>query len=247
MTGPTIMVVDDQAALDEAGATLISAAIRSIPDASIVVATGRTPVGTCRLLAGLVAGEARTGLDVTRLRVFQLDEYLGVGAEDERSLWSWMMRSFVTPLGISPGCVVGFDAIGSDTDRSCREYDDAVSSAGGFDLAILGLGPNGHLGFNEPPSDASSPTRVVRLSPESVVSNGRYWGRPVPERALTAGLSSLLAARRVVLLVSGESKRDILARTLGGPPTPLVPASFLQQHPDVHVIVDRAAWGGSPD
>lgn len=244
MTGPSITLVDDPASFDEAGAALISSVIRSVPDASIVVATGRTPVGAYRLLAQ----EARAGLDVSGLRVFQLDEYLGVGHEDERSLLGWMMRSFVTPLGISPDRVVSFDATGRDPPRSCRDYDAVVSSAGGFDLAILGLGPNGHIGFNEPPSDQTSITRVVRLSPESIASNRSYWdGHLVPDRALTAGLSLLLAARRVVLLVSGAAKRDILARTLRETPTPQVPASFLQQHPDVRVIVDRPAWTETPD
>jgi glucosamine-6-phosphate deaminase len=108
---------------------------------------------------------------------------------------------------------------------------------------VLGLGPNGHLGFNEPPSDPASPTREVTLSKSSLASNAGYApGHAVPRSALTAGLGVLLAARRVVLLVSGTGKREIVRRALEGPETPDVPASFLQRHPDLRVVVDRDAW-----
>ncbi len=243
MAGPHITVVDDASDLDRRAAALIASTIRSRPDASIVAATGSSPIGAYRLLAR----HARTGLDVGHVRVFQLDEYLGVGSGDDRSLFEWMMRDLVSPLGISRDRVVRLDASGHDPARACREYDGAVCAAGGFDLAILGLGLNGHLGFNEPPSDPTSATRVVRLSRESSESNRPYWGgRAVPDRAMTAGLSSLLAARRVIVVVRGASKRDILARTLREPPTPWVPASFLQQHADAHIVVDRAAWSERP-
>ncbi len=113
----------------------------------------------------------------------------------------------------------------------CREYDAAVAAAGGFELAILGLGPNGHLGFNEPPIERDAPTRLVPLTPESIRSNARYWGDEddVPREALTCGLASILAARQVLLVVSGPHKREILRRTLTAPPTADVPASWLQQ------------------
>ena len=115
--------------------------------------------------------------------------------------------------------------------------------AGGLDLAFLGLGPNGHLGFNEPPSDPTSRTRTVDLSAASVESNESYWGPGrVPPRAITAGMDVLLGATCVVLVVTGESKREVLRRAVREPPTPSVPASFLQHHPDVRVIADRAAW-----
>jgi glucosamine-6-phosphate deaminase len=130
-----------------------------------------------------------------------------------------------------------------DPKAVCAAYERAVEAAGGIDLAVLGLGPNGHLGFNEPPSDPRSPTRIVDLTEESVESNARYWGgrERVPRQALTAGMSVMLAARHILLVASGERKADILQRALQGPVTAAVPASYLQQAPHVTVIADHAA------
>src|SRR5205807_8145018 len=119
-------------------------------------------------------------------------------------------------------------------------------SAGGYDLSVLGLGPNGHLGFNEPPCDAEVPTRMVELTEASIESNTHYWGgrERVPRRAVTAGMAQLLAARQTLLVVSGAHKREILLRAVIGPITPDVPASYLQQVANVTVLADRAAWSG---
>lgn len=240
MTGFTLSVVDGPLAAGLAAADAIASSIAATPHAAVVVATGRTPAITY----GVLADRVNAGLDASALRVFQLDEYVSVGPDDDRSLSGWMDRCFVQPLGIDPSSVTRLDGMAHDLDAVCTGYVRAVGAAGGFDLAILGLGPNGHLGFNEPPSDPGSPTRVVGLTDESLASNAAYWGEGrVPRSALTAGMDLLLAARRLVLIVTGETKRDILRRTVAEPPTPSVPASFLQGHPDVLVIADRAAWG----
>jgi glucosamine-6-phosphate deaminase len=174
--------------------------------------------------------------------VFQLDEYLGIGPDDPRSLLGWTLRSFVGPLGIPLANVVCLPVSGEDA--TCAEYDRRVEREGGYDLAVLGIGTNGHIGFNEPPSDGSAPTREVVLSPDSIGSNARYWGgeQQVPRRAITAGMPALLRARTTLLVASGISKRDIVRRAFTGPVTPLVPASYLQGARDVTVLVDRAAW-----
>jgi glucosamine-6-phosphate deaminase len=240
MTGISPTVVAGPDAVGECAADTIAALIVARPTATVVVATGRTPMTAYARLAV----RAADGLDTTTLRVFQLDEYVGVGPDDERSLGGWMDRSFVEPLGIDPSTVVRLDGTDDDLGAVCDDYERAVREAGGLDLAILGLGPNGHLGFNEPPSDPTSRTRTVDLSAASLASNASYWGPGrVPRRAITAGMDVLLGAKRVVLVVTGEAKRDILHRTVRGTPTPMVPASFLQEHADVQVIADRAAWG----
>lgn len=240
MTSITPTVVDGPDAVGERAADVFVELTAIRPTAAVVVATGRTPMSTYARLAV----RASAGLDMSALRVFQLDEYVGIGSDDERSLAGWMDRSFVEPLGIDPATVVRLDGNDDDLAAVCAGYEREVRAAGGLDLALLGLGPNGHLGFNEPPSDPTSRTRTVDLSAASLESNESYWGRGrVPSRAITAGMDVLLGARRVVLVVTGERKREILHRTVDDPPTPSVPASFLQHHPAVQVIADRAAWG----
>ena len=130
----------------------------------------------------------------------------------------------------------------TDLAAACREYDEALQAAGGLDIVVLGLGENGHIGFNEPPSDPAAPTRVVRLTDETRAANAAYWGdEPVPQCALTCGMAQLLAARTKLVLVSGEAKREILRRALYGPVTRDIPASYLQRAEGVTVIADRAA------
>lgn len=219
----------DSQHLAQAAADFIAEQVQAKPDLSILVATGNTPMPTYRELARRVqAGEA----DFSRVRAVQLDDYLGVPQSDPRSLWSWMERSFVTPLGIRHTVRLTQPA----------EFEAAIERLGGLDLAVLGLGPNGHLGFNEPPSFLDAPTRTLDLTPASLESNAAYWdGLPVPSGAITAGMNVILSARRSLLLVSGAHKRSILRRTLEGPQTPEVPASFLRRTA-LTVIADEAAW-----
>jgi glucosamine-6-phosphate deaminase len=238
-----LRVVEDYAALSRAGAAWFAGALAAEPHAALVLATGNTPLG---LYAELVAWQQRGALDLSAARVFQLDAYLGLAREDPRSLYGWLDRAFLTPLGVPEARVVALPGDTPDPEAACRAYDAAVEAAGGFGISVLGLGPNGHLGFNEPPSDPASPTRVVTLTAASIASNAGYWGGPgrVPRQALTAGMAVLLAARRTLLVVSGAHKRGILERVVQGPITPDVPASYLRQAANVTILADRAAWPG---
>lgn len=237
-----LILTEDYEALCRSGADFLAGVIAAKPDAAVVFPTGETPMGIYRELA---ERRRRGEIDATRLRVFQLDEYLGIPPDDHRSLFRWMESALISPLGIPMTNVVRLSVNSSDPEAACQAYDEAVRAVGGLDLSVLGLGPNGHLGFNEPPSKPDSTTRVVELTEESIYSNARYWGARdrVPRRAITAGMDVLLSARQVLLVVSGEHKRDILHRALEGPVTPDVPASYLQLVPDVTVLADRVAWG----
>jgi glucosamine-6-phosphate deaminase len=240
MGGPRVVVVDPDE-LNRAAADVVSEVIEANPAASVVAATGRTPMGPYAELAARRA----TGLETHRITAFQLDEYLGLGPGDRRSLFGWMRRSFLTPLGVGDERAVRLPTDG-DLEASCAGFDRTIQERGGLDLAILGLGPNGHLGFNEPPSDRDAPTRVVRLSPATIEANARYWGdtADVPPMAVTMGLRQLMAARTILLVASGHAKRAILRAALEGPVRPEVPASFLQVAPGrVTAVVDRDAWG----
>ncbi len=240
-----LIVTEDYESLSRVGADIVSDLVATQPAASVVPAMGDTPMG---IYAGLAARRQRGELDTSRLRVFQLDEYAGIGADDPRSLYGWLLRSFVAPLGIEEANAVRLRGDVEDVEAACGAYERAAHEAGGFDLAILGLGPNGHLGFNEPPSEPDARTRVVELTEDSVESNARYWGgrHMVPRTAVTAGMDLLMAARQVLLVVSGSHKTDILRRSITGPVTPDVPASLLQKASNVTVLADRAAWPFDP-
>lgn len=211
------------------------------PDSAVLFAVGESPVA---LYAELAERRRRGEIDTTRMRAVQLDEYTGIGADDERAFFRWLERDVIGPLAIGADRVIGLRADAADLEAECARYERAVRDAGGVDLAILGLGGNGHLGFNEPPSPADSPTRVVELTEESVAANARYWGdrSRVPRRAVTAGMRVILGARETILVATGEHKRAILHAALEGPIGPDVPASLLRTIPRVRVYADRAAW-----
>lgn len=225
-------------------ADLVEDLLRQKPNAAIVCAMGNTPLG---LYAELVRRQDQGRVDLHRARVFQLDGYLGVANDDPRSLYAWLDRVFLSPLGIQTHQVVRLHEDCASPQVECARYEAAVAAAGGYDLAVLGLGPNGHLGFNEPPSAPDAPTRAVPLSPASLRSNRAYFpsGYPVPAMGLTAGMRILLQARQVLLLVSGDRKRAILHDVLNEPPTSWLPASYLQTHPRTWIIADRDAVGPS--
>jgi glucosamine-6-phosphate deaminase len=235
-----LRVVEDAPALARTAAAEIAALIGERPDAVLLAATGNTPMGCYAELARL---RESGDLDVSRTRIVQLDDYLGLDDGDPRSLFRWMERALLIPLGIGRERTLAIMSDGDeDPELACRAYEAQIEALGGIDLAILGLGRNGHLGFNEPPSSADAPTRVVSLTPESLESNAAYWseGR-VPERAVTAGMSVILAARRVLVLVSGAAKAPVLGRLMESGPDSWLPASHLHLHANASILADREA------
>jgi len=218
--------------------------IAAHPDATVLFAVGESPVA----LYAELARRRRSGeLDTSRIRAVQLDEYLGVGPADERAFFGWLRREVLVPLAIPAERTIALRGDAPDAEAECRRYERAVDEAGGIDLAILGVGTNGHLGFNEPPSPRGAPTRVVDLADATIESSTRYWGSRdrVPRRGITAGMRVLLAARRTILVVTGRAKHAVLGGALLGPVGPDVPASYLREIPGVHVYADRAAWEGN--
>ncbi len=233
-------MLQDAAAVAEEAAALIARYVKTKPDARVLVATGNTPMPTYEALAQLKP-------DMSDTWAVQLDEYL-IPEDDPRRLCAWMARAYVTPLGVTQ--VLGFDLSLSDTQRMCRLHADKIGTLGGVDLAILGLGPNGHLGFNEPPSGSNAPTRAVTLSQASLASNAAYWSaaphgaRAAPRSAVTVGMDIILRADTILLLVTGRHKRDILARTLSETPNPGLPSSYLQGT-NLVVITDQDVTGST--
>lgn len=236
-----LIVVDDYETLSKAAARWLANIVGEKNDASMVLAMGNTPMGMYEELAAL---REEGAVDFSRIQVFQLDGYLGIERDDPRSLEGWLRRSVVEPWKLREDQLVLLDENSRHPEETAQEYDGKVRAAGGYDAAVLGLGPNGHLGFNEPPSRADSPTRAVTLTEMSLHSNAAYWGGldRVPRESMTAGMDVLLESKRILLLASGSGKRDILWRTLRGEIRDNVPSSFLQTHSDVTIIADKAAW-----
>ena len=237
MMTANLRVMPDERSLAGVGADIVCEVVRAAPNAVITFATGQSASPIYRALAERVE---RREIDFREVRVFELDGYVGIPLDDRRSLYAWLMRDVIVPLRIPERDITRLRGEASDPVSACREYDRALDRAGGYDLAILGLGPNGHVAFNEPPADPGSDAHVLEVTEESVESAVRYWGsrEQVPRRAITTGLKRLIAARRVLLVARGEAKRTALERALGGEADPMTPASFLNRSADVTFLTD---------
>jgi len=235
-----LIVADDYDAMSRTAADLLAAQLAEKPDATVLLPTGNTPVGLYRELVERVQ---QGTLDLSCATIVQLDDYLGLDDDDERSLYRWLHTALLAPAGITPERVIRLRGDSPNPLATCMEFERHVVSAGGLDLSVLGLGTNGHLGFNEPPADPQSPTHMLELTPATLEANASYWGGRdrVPRRAITAGLRMLLAARATLLLVASEQKRSILSQVVQGPVTAQVPGSFLQWATNVTIVSDRAA------
>ena len=210
------------------------------------LATGRTmePVYAALRRRLLTWDEDRRQGLLQRWRSFNLDEYVGLGPMDGGSFAADMHAALAGPLGLPPGRLQLPDGLAADPELEARRYGAAVAAAGGITLQLLGLGGNGHVGFNEPPCPAHASCRCLALSAATRQQNaGAFGGDPtaVPARAITLGTAEILAAQVVLLVVTGAAKAEILRRSLQEPPDPAVPASWLQHHPRLEVVVDAAA------
>lgn len=232
-------VYRDQEALARAAADLVAEALATRPTAALVFPTGATPRP---LFRELVARARRGEVRFDRCRIFCLDDYYPLPPDDPRSCFHELRTALLDPLGIQPGQVHRLPPPGETIAAACAAYEAAIVAAGGIDLAVLGLGLNGHLGFNEPGSTVDSRTRVVALQPDTVRRNAqRVGGTLLPDHGITMGIATLLEARKLLLLVTGEEKAGILARALREPVGPAVPASFLRLAADATVLADLAA------
>ncbi|MGY1718933.1 glucosamine-6-phosphate deaminase [Blastococcus sp. SYSU DS0552] len=216
--------------------------VRRRPGAVIGLATGSSPLG---LYAELARRAAEGELDLSGVSGFALDEYVGIPPEHPESYASVIRRTVTEPLGLAPGRVHVPDGQAPDLHAAADAYEQAIGAAGGIDVQVLGIGANGHIGFNEPTSSFASRTRVTTLAPRTRADNARFFGTPdeVPVHCLTQGLATILEARRLLLVAQGEAKAVAVAAAVEGPLTSMCPASVLQLHPRATVLVDEAAAG----
>jgi glucosamine-6-phosphate deaminase len=222
-------------------ASLVAAALRQQPTLVLGLPTGRTPV---ELYAELIRLHRRGRADFRRATSFNLDEFTGLRADDPRSFHAFMRAHLFDHVNVTPARVHILDGAARDRRRETRRFDRALARAGGLDVCIVGIGRNGHVAFNEPAKGLKLATHVSRLAPSTRRDNAAAFGgrtRDVPRQALTVGMGAILGARGVILLATGASKAAIVRRALLGPATPRVPASLLQWHPNVLVVLDREA------
>ncbi len=224
-------------------ARLIAETVAEKPDCVLGLATGTTPVGAYRLLSEW----CREGkLSFARVRTVNLDEYLGLSEEDPHSYHFFMQEHLFRYIDARPENLHLPCGTAADPEAACRSYEDLIASLGGIDLQLLGIGRNGHIGFNEPGVSFDSGTHIADLTESTRAANARLFEHPSdpPSRAITMGIRTILSAKRILLAASGPEKAEALERAFTGPVTEQVPASVLQRHPDVVLIADREALSG---
>lgn len=222
-------------------ARLIASALKAKPGLVLGLATGRTMEQVYDVLAALHQAE---GLDFSQCTTFNLDEYIGLAKDHPYSYHEYMRRQLFARVNIDLSRAHLPDGTAPDLDAECARYEDRIRLAGGIDVQLLGIGIDGHIGFNEPLSALRSRTRQKALTPATIAQNVALCGGDplaMPRRALTMGVGTILEARECVMLVTGQDKADILARAVEGPITSMVTGSALQLHPRCRVIVDDAA------
>ena len=231
-------------ALEAAAATAdeIVAAVAMQPRFVIGVATGATVAPVYRYL---VAAH-HAGLSFAGLRCFSLDEYVGLEATHRSSYRAEMRTQFYSPVRLPASQCFAPDGMADDPQAEARRYEAAIVDSGGVDLQLLGIGVNGHIGFNEPPADFNQGVHVTELAPSTLAANRGFFqvGEAQPTRAITMGVRTILSARKLLLIATGSSKRAAIAAALRGPVSPACPASSLQMHNNVLVILDADAASG---
>lgn len=221
-------------------ANIISAQVIMKPDCVLGLATGSTPVGTYEQL---IRWYEKGDLDFSQVHSINLDEYRGLSPENEQSYRYFMNTHLFDKINIDKKNTFVPDGLEPDPEKACRDYEEIIRAHGGVDLQILGLGHNGHIGFNEPGSAFEKETHCVTLSENTRQANARFFAsmEEVPTEAYTMGIKSIMQAKKIVVIVSGESKKEIVKKAFHGPITPEVPASVLQLHNDVILVGDEAA------
>ena len=235
-----IISAKDYEAMSRQAANIIAAQVILKPDCVLGLATGGTPVGTYQeLIARCQAGE----LDFSAVKTVNLDEYVGLDVTSDQSYIYFMRDNLFHHVNIDLANTNVPCGVAEDLDAECARYDELIRSYGGIDLQLLGLGHNGHIAFNEPADHFPVGTHKVELDDSTIQANKRFFEKEedVPRSALTMGIGSIMGARKILMVVNGKGKAEIVKKAFFGPVTPQVPASVLQLHPDFTLVADEEA------
>lgn len=235
-----VIIQSDPQSASLVAARLISHTLREKPDAVLGLATGSTPI---QLYNELLRMHRAGYLDFSEARTFNLDEYVGLPPAHPASYHSFMYEHLFNHINIKRENIHIPDGMAEDIPGHCASYEEKIRAAGGIDLQILGIGVEGHIGFNEPMSSLGSRTRLKTLTPRSRFDAAPYFGTEakVPKHVITMGVGTIMEARNVVLLAFGSNKANAIGQTVEGPISSMMPASILQMHPVAKVIIDEAA------
>lgn len=235
-----ILKAKDYDDLSRKAAGVISAQVILKPDCVLGLATGSTPIGTYKQL---IEWYNKGDLDFSGIKSVNLDEYRGLTRDNDQSYYYFMYNNLFKYINVNMDSTNVPDGTEPDSEKECARYENVIEACGGIDLQLLGLGHNGHIGFNEPAADFAKTTHCVDLTESTIEANKRFFASvdDVPKQAYTMGIGTIMKARKILLVVSGAEKAQILHDVLCGPVTPEVPASVLQLHNDVVVVADEAA------
>lgn len=231
--------------MSKKAANVISAQVIMKPDSVLGLATGSSPLGTYRQL---IDWYNKGDLDFSQVKSVNLDEYKGLPRENDQSYYYFMYNNFFKHINIDLNNTNVPNGMEPDSDKECGRYEKVIAGLGGVDLQLLGMGHNGHIGFNEPDEFFAKTTHCVNLAESTIEANKRFFASAddVPRQAYTMGIQTIMRAKKILMVVSGEDKAEILYKALCGPVTPQVPASILQFHNDVVVVADEAALSKMP-
>ena len=235
-----VRTYESKDAIGAAAASLFAACVIEKPNAVLGLATGSTPIPTYQKMAELYTSGA---VDYSGITTFNLDEYVGLGHDHEQSYYYFMHENLFSHINVPEECIHVLSGTAPDSEKECADYEKMIDAAGGIDLQILGIGRNGHIAFNEP-ADAFAPvTHVVQLTDSTIEANKRFFSSAdeVPRKALTMGIGSIMKARAIIIIATGSDKAEAVKAMIKGPVTPECPASVLQMHPNVVVMLDEGA------
>lgn len=235
----------DYEEMSRKAAGIVSAQIIMKPDCVLGLATGSTPVG---LYKQLIEWYRNGDLDFSGVRTVNLDEYKGISRENDQSYYYFMHQNLFDHVNIPAGNTHLPDGMEPDSEKECGRYEELIQSMGSVDLQLLGIGHNGHIGFNEPADAFDKLVHCVNLTQSTIEANKRFFAsaKEVPRQAYTMGIQTIMRSKKILIIANGEGKADIVRDAFFGPITPMVPASVLQLHNDVTLVADEAALSKIP-
>lgn len=235
-----MIVVDNYEEMSKKAALIVASQVLLKPDSILGLATGSTPIG---MYKELIEMHNRNEVDFKNVKTFNLDEYYGLSKDNPQSYYYFMRENLFDHINIDLNNTHIPDGMAQNIELECKNYEEQLLSAGGADIQILGMGKNGHIGFNEPNCYFDNETHLVKLTEDTISANSRFFNSidQVPTEAISMGIKTILSAKKIVLIANGESKADAILKAVKGKITPEVPASALQLHKDVVFIIDKAA------